>query len=129
MDRFSNLLQGEATVNFLFSKNFNYYFDFEFDSNQLFINDTATQQHFVAIPNDMLNFDNMDGLKRKVSVSAIGKNVSFYFGGQEMWIRIINTDGVDCIFEFDKQGLKLVSYAKIDNYNLMKAVHNIAEDA
>ena len=71
-------------MNFLFSKNFNYYFDFDFDANQLNINATETKKVFVEIPNDMLNFENVDGIKRKVSVTKIGKNISFCFGEQEM---------------------------------------------
>jgi len=33
VNRFSDLLQGEGSVNFLYSKNFNYYFDFDYDKN------------------------------------------------------------------------------------------------
>ena len=130
IDQFPDLLQGDATVNFLFSKNFNYYFSFDFTNNQLIINDSATQTPFLVIPNDILNFDNEEGNKRKKNIQELGKSISFYFGETEEWIRIINKDGIHCLFAFNKTGVEIISFERLSNFELMSqinGVHNLVE--
>jgi hypothetical protein len=61
IDRFPQLLQGNASVNFLFSSNFNYYLDFDYANNELLIRKTSDQSRYWTIPSDMLNFDNKNG--------------------------------------------------------------------
>jgi len=130
IDQFPDLLQGEATVNFLFSKDFNYYFSFDFTNNQLVINESATQTPFLVIPNDILNFDNEEGNKRKKNIQELGKSISFYFGETEEWIRIINKDGIHCLFSFTKTGVKTIAFERMSNFELMSEinrVHNLVE--
>ena len=83
----------------------------------------------MPIPNDMINFENEDGVKRKKEVKEVGKNITFCFGAKEERVRIINKDGVDCVFDFSEFGLRVISYAKIDNYQLMSSIHNIREES
>lgn len=77
--------------------------------------ETATQKSFCPIPSDMLNFYNEREVKDANQVPAIGKRICFFKYAEENLIRIINSDNVDCIFEFTREGMKLLSYVKIDN--------------
>jgi hypothetical protein len=118
------MLQGSATIKFLFSANFNYYLDFDYVANALLVRSTADMKHYKTIPNDMLNFNDKNGTQLPGQVTAIGKNICFHSmskGGvfEERMLRMVNKDDVDCIFKFDTENLHMLSYAKIDNNALL----------
>lgn len=72
------MLQGNATINFLFSSNFNYYLDFDYTDNQIIVRKTSDQSKYWTIPSDMLNFNNKNGVQMPSEVVMIGKNICFY---------------------------------------------------
>lgn len=57
INRFPRALQGNTSMNFLFSANFSYYLDLDFTNNNLIIMETATESPYVTIPSDMINFN------------------------------------------------------------------------
>lgn len=77
--RFPTLLQGDASVNSLFSHDFTYYFDFNFNTNQIMIMDTMMQVPFYRIETDTVNFNKPSTkIKEEQRIAEVGRNICFY---------------------------------------------------
>ena len=74
----------------------------------------------------MLNFNIRMGIKDMNMIQVVAKNICFdkKFLDEKL-IRIKNRDNVDCIFEFGKDGMKMLSYAKLNNEFGIDNPHNI----
>lgn len=123
--RFPTLLQNDIPAKFLFSNNFTYFIDFDFEENQIVIMETKSEQPYCRIPTDMLNFNIQLGIKDMDMIPVVAKNICFGKHLTENLLIIKNRDNVECIFEFNKNELKMKSYSKINNEFGVDNPHNI----
>ena len=99
--------------------------------------ETATQKPFFRIDSDTVNFNKPNfEVKDESCIKEVGRNICFYKGKEENVIQMISKDKLNCVFKFEnvevdgeeKPKLTLMSYAKMDNFELMNDnPHNLIE--
>ena len=80
---------------YLFSPNFKYQLDVNFQSQQLMIRKTRTQHVYMYIPNDLIRttWQNMEGL---AAIQIIFSRIKWH---DEKTIRVLNEGNIDCLYE------------------------------
>lgn len=94
--RYPTPLQGTTTANFLFSPNFNYYFDVDSQETIFVIKNVATSKVVFKIARGMFGFK-MSGSSRH-SIVKLAKNMMWM---SEDKIRIINKYGLDTVMQLN----------------------------
>ena len=109
---------------YLFSPNFTYFLDFNYNSREFVIKESKNQFVYYTFPRDLINtlWNNNSGEK------ALKIIASRFKWQEEHVIRIINRSNIDCIFELtstdptdqdkSQRYLKLISSVKIDNLHV-----------
>ena len=96
--RFPSLLAGESSYNFLFSPNFKFYIDVDFEGDTYIVRDVVDNgsvRH--VIPNGLISLSQKGSSKSKKALKLLAKLMSFE---DNKHLRIVNKGGVDCIYNF-----------------------------
>lgn len=112
--RFPSLLAGESSYNFLFSPNFKFYIDCDFEGDTYIVRDVVDNcsvRH--VIPNGMISLSLKGSSKSKKALPRLAKLMSFE---DNKHLRIINKGGVDCIYNFFTGQVRCA--AAIDNFEV-----------
>jgi hypothetical protein len=123
LKRFPSLLAGTCSYNFLFSPNFRYYLDVDYEGGEFMVIDSKRDKKYY-IPKGLLSLSIKGESKSKKALSRLARMMTFY---DDNTLRIINKGGDDCLFDY--KGKKVIDVNSIDNFkvNHFKFKHYIHE--
>ena len=115
--RFPRMIAEMSSVPFIFSPNFSYQIDFEYNTKQFLIRDTESQDMFLKVPGDLIKMSFGDVPSRTAAIKIIFSRMRWE---SERVLRVVNESNMDCLLEIVDGGsgnrrLKLLSAVKVDN--------------
>jgi len=126
IEQFPTVLQGLTSANFLFSPNFDWFFDIDYSEQQFLIrkvhysNENAELPNEYFLPKDIVSLKGFEEKHPKDTVKYLASRMMFV---TDKLIRVITFGGMDCLFDIshkpsnsNKADLRLVTYTKLDNY-------------
>jgi len=96
INRFPSLLCGQTSANFVFSPNFELYWDTDFLNGEFIIRRAKDQSIFARIETGLMSLSFKGQDKTKKAIQALGSRLSFI---SETHIRVISKDGLDVILK------------------------------
>ena len=116
VQRYPSLLSGVTSFPFLFSPDFSYYIDIDYQGDSFIVRDVKKNgsiEH--VIPSGLMSLSLKGSSKSKKALPRLAKLIGFY---DNKHLKVVDKGGVESIYNFRKGGIRqrLMSAASIDNF-------------